>query len=176
MSSFTEELVVRVAYRVERGRRCVEVAKPFAYEVGFLGSGDLVRVPIGAPTDFGSQPRLTWLIDPPFGLNAKADAVHDQLYRDGSRSRIDADRIWWEAMAVEAEALARHGQACAPMWWRYLRYVTVRAFGWRNFAPLIRRPVRRPEVAWGALATASLVVAASAGAWLALVLLLRALT
>ena len=40
----------------------------------------------------------------------------------------------------------------------------------------LRRPVRRPEVAWGALATWSLVIAASAGCWLALVLLLRALS
>lgn len=174
MSSFTEELVVRVAYRVERGRRCVEVAKPFAYEVGFLGSGDLVRVPVGAPTDFGSQPRLTWLIDPPFGLNAKADAVHDQLYRDGSRSRGEADRIWWEAMAVEAEALASEGQAFAPLWWRYVRYLAVRLFGWRNFAPALPRIA--PDVIWGRLATWSLALGFCAFAWLALVALIRALS
>ncbi|MDP1642706.1 MAG: DUF1353 domain-containing protein [Phenylobacterium sp.] len=173
MSSFTEELVVRVTYRTERGRRCVEVAQPFAYEVGFLGSGDLVRVPVGAPTDFGSQPRLTWLIDPPFGLNAKADAVHDQLYRDGSRSRIEADQIWWEAMAVEAKALQAAGQAFAPPWWRCVRYVAVRAFGWRNF---IRPHCRRPEVVWSLLATWSLVAAFCLAAWLGLVILLRALT
>lgn len=172
MSSFTEELVVRVTYRTERGRRCVEVAQPFAFEVGFLGSGDLVRVPIGAPTDFGSQPRLTWLIDPPFGLNAKADAVHDQLYRDGSRSRRAADQIWWQAMGVEALALRSAGQAFAPFWWRCARYAAVRLFGWRNFA----RPPVRPQIVWDVLATWSFALALSLAAWVGLVALMRALT
>lgn len=45
-----------------------------------------------------------------------------------------------------------------------------------RLAARLSRPVRRPEVAWGALATWSLVIAASAGCWLALVLLLRALS
>ncbi|WP_051651362.1 DUF1353 domain-containing protein [Brevundimonas bacteroides] len=142
MSSFTRDLIVRVAYRTEHGRRCVDVVEPFAYEVGFEGSGDLVEIEPGCGSDYGSTPRLTWLIDPPFGLCAKSDVVHDELYRTGARPRLEADRIWLEAMGVEAAKLKAEGQTYAPMWWRLLRFAFVRLFGGRSFGP--RHPANRP--------------------------------
>lgn len=165
MSSFTEELVVRVLYRTEHKRRCVEIVKPFAYEVGFKGSGDLVEVEPGDVTDFGSEPRLAWLIDPPFGLCAKADAVHDKLYRTGARPRAVCDRIWREAMGVESEALRAAGQAYARPWWILARYAAVRLMGWRNFGA--RHPRNRPRwrVNWTSAIAWFLAIGFSLGAW-----------
>ncbi len=141
MSSFTEELEVRVLNRTEHSRRCVQNLRRFAFEVGRLGSGDLVDVDAGEISDFGSLPRLAWLIDPPFGSCAKSDFVHDSMYRQGTRPRAEADRIWLDAMGVEAQALRAAGQSYAPAWWRILRYLVVRAFGWRSYGP--RHPSRR---------------------------------
>ncbi|WP_309628721.1 DUF1353 domain-containing protein [Brevundimonas sp.] len=168
MSSFTEDLVVRVAYRTEHGRRCVDVVQPFAYEVGFPGSGDLVEIEVGAGSDYGSTPRVSWLVDPPFGLCAKADVVHDDLYRTAARPRAEADRIWLEAMGVESAKLKAEGQTYAPFWWRLLRYVVVRLVGWRSFGP--RHPSRHPPrsrmlkdaaIAW----TLGVLVAATCWGW-----------
>lgn len=176
MSSFTEELEVRVLNRTEYRRRMVENLRRFAYEVGRLGSGDLVEVQKGATSDFGSLPQLAWLIDPPFGSCAKADFVHDALYRDGSRPRAEADRIWLEAMGVEARALREARQDYAPAWWRILRYLVVRLLGWRSYGP--RHPSRRPRrrrILWDVATFWIAGLAFSLSVWLSLAWLARAL-
>lgn len=123
MSSFTAPLRVEITQHKRRGRLLFRTLEPFVYEVGRLGSGDVIRVEAGFWSDFGSVPRLLWVIEPPLGDAAKADVIHDQLYSTGSRPRAAADAIWLEAMAVLG----------VPAWRRYLRWLPVRLFGWRNF-------------------------------------------
>jgi hypothetical protein len=131
MSSFTSELDVRITQKKREGRPLAELLTAFTYEVGDLGSGDLVTVPAGYVTDFASVPRLLWAIEPPLGDAGKAAVLHDWLYETGERSRAEADAIFLEAMKVlEVE------------WWkRRLIHRAVRLFGARGYR------VRREEAA-----------------------------
>ena len=78
------------------------------YEVGELGSGVFVDVPIGFDTDGASIPRFLWAILPTWGRYSRAAVVHDYLYRmlrestphPAAPSRKKADGIFLEAMAV----------------------------------------------------------------------------
>ena len=119
MSSFTSELDVRITQKKRDGRPLAELLTAFTYEVGDLGSGDVITVPKGYVTDFASVPRALWAIEPPLGDAGKAAVLHDWLYETGERSRAEADRIFLEAMQVlEVE------------WWkRRLIHRAVRMFG-----------------------------------------------
>jgi hypothetical protein len=123
MSSFTADLDVRITQKKRDGRALVELLTPFTYEVGDLGSGDVISVPAGFETDFASVPRPLWVVEPPLGDAGKAAVLHDWLYETGERSRAEADRIFSEAMQVlEVSA-----------WKRGLIYAAVRAFGGRGY-------------------------------------------
>lgn len=103
MSSFTEPLIVEVTQGQRMGRGLVTLCRSFAYAVGELGSGDLVRVPVGFETDFASVPRWgRWLLAP-FDRSAKAAVVHDFLLWQEPphrRPRAEIDAIFLEALAV----------------------------------------------------------------------------
>lgn len=72
----------------------------FGYEVGHLGSGDLVSVPLGFMTDFASIPRaFRWWLGP-WGRHGRAAVIHDYLYWTQTRTRREADFIFREAMCV----------------------------------------------------------------------------
>lgn len=77
-----------------------KIIEPFDYEVGNLGSGEKIDVPIGFVTDLASIPRLFWNIMPPFGRYSRAAVLHDWLYHTQQYTRKKSDHILLEAMAV----------------------------------------------------------------------------
>lgn len=120
MSRFTEPLVVTPQ---PDGRTWI-ILSDFGYEVGKIGSGDVIDVPIGFHTDFASIPRPLWAVFPRWGKYGNAAVVHDWLYRSQRRSRKEADDIFLEGMVV----------LDVPRWTRRTIYYAVRWFGcfaWR---------------------------------------------
>lgn len=115
MSRFTEPLVVTPR---PDGKTWI-ILSDFGYEVGSEGSGDVVNVPIGFPTDFASIPRPLWIIFPRWGKYGNAAVIHDWLYWDQARSRQEADSILLEAMGV---------LEVSP-WQKYPIYWAVKVFG-----------------------------------------------
>lgn len=94
------------------------------YEIGFLGSGDMIDVPPGFITDGASVPRWFWWLLPTWGSYSRAAAVHDLIIghvEDGdplpnAPDRLTCDRIFWEACGV----------CGTPMLLRLLLYAGVR--------------------------------------------------
>ncbi|EKH4088143.1 DUF1353 domain-containing protein [Escherichia coli] len=80
---------------------------------------DVIYVPEGYVTDLASVPRLLWALFPPHGRYAKAAIIHDWLYDNGLRTKVEADRIFLDAMTVLG----------VPRWRRRLMYFAVRLFG-----------------------------------------------
>jgi hypothetical protein len=115
MSRFTDALVVSP---LADGKTWVLV-RSFGYEVGALGSGDVVECRIGFMTDFASIPRPFWTILPKWGKYGNAAVIHDWLYWSQDRSRHEADRIIFEAMGV----------LNVSDWQRYAIYWAVWLFG-----------------------------------------------
>ena len=94
---------MEVLQREEWGRGTVRLISPFAYDVGYLGSGETIEVPIGFETDFCSVPRWARGLISTFDRGAKAAVLHDFLWsqpKPRARSRREIDRIYREAMAV----------------------------------------------------------------------------
>jgi hypothetical protein len=120
MSRFTEVLMVSP---LADGRTWV-TRKDFGYDVGEEGSGDTINVPEGFMTDFASIPRPLWVILPKWGKYGNAAVIHDYCYWEQSRSRLEADRIFREAMGV----LEVPGCTSFVMYW------AVRLFGWLAWA------------------------------------------
>ena len=99
MSSFTKPLILKFLDERKDLFR-FELVEAFEYHVGGLDSGDVITVPAGFRTYFASVPRVLWTIVPPVGLYGKAAVVHDYLYILQDRTRLEADRIFLEAMEV----------------------------------------------------------------------------
>jgi hypothetical protein len=115
MSSFTD-LIVKAC---PDGKHW-ELTTPFTYHVGELGGPDMVQVPEGFITDFGSVPQSLWWLVSPIGKARPAYLLHDWLYYTGQRSRLVSDAILMEAMEV-----------CGVSWFqRWLVWKGVRAGGW----------------------------------------------
>ena len=104
MSSFTDDLIVRVTTRQKRGRTIFVIEKQFRYAVGTLENpSEVINIPIGYETDFVSIPRLARLF-----INnshrAKAAVIHDfmltQIDAGGTRKIAEADAIFREALGV----------------------------------------------------------------------------
>lgn len=115
MSSFTSPLVVSP---LPDGRNW-RLVKLFTYHLGSKYSKKYIRVPASFITDFASSPFFLWSWLPPFGKYTKATVLHDYLYRVKSRTRKQADLIFYEAMLV----------AGTPTWKARLMYYGVRFFG-----------------------------------------------
>lgn len=97
MSSFTDPLILEALPTLRGGRGEFLVHEPFAYDIGFLGSGDTVRVPAGFNTDLCSVPWWArWWI-PLSGPMAKPALVHDWLIVTGDPR---ADDVFDEALGV----------------------------------------------------------------------------
>lgn len=95
MSRFTSLLKVSP---LPDGRSWV-LLEPLTYEVGELGSADVITVPRGFVTDFASVPRVLWNILPPTGGYGEAAVIHDYLYRTpGKATKRQADAVLLEAM------------------------------------------------------------------------------
>lgn len=98
--------------------------KGLAWEVGNIGSGDLVPIPAGTITDLASVPRILWALIPPFGRHTNASILHDALYAKGDkRGRRWADQQFLEAMI----ALDVPDVRARVMW------AAVRLAGWRHW-------------------------------------------
>ncbi len=120
MSRFTDALIVSP---LADGKTWVLI-QPFGYEVGDLGTGDVVDVDIGFMTDFASIPRCFWIFLPRWGKYGNAAVIHDWLYWSQGRSRVEADTIMFEAMGI----------LDVPAWQRYPIYWAVRWFGFIAWA------------------------------------------
>ena len=118
MSSFTDPLRVEIEQGETQGRGLALLTQGFTYEVGALGSGDLVNVPAGFETDFCSTPRCVRWLFPSFDRGAKASVIHDWLWtaRPRTRSRAEIDRIFREALEVLG----------VPAWRRWTMWAAVR--------------------------------------------------
>lgn len=116
MSRFTSLLKVSP---LPDGRSWV-LLEPLTYEVGELGSADVITVPRGFVTDFASVPRLLWVLFPRQGFHQNAAVVHDWLYWSHSRSRRASDYVFLEGMGVLGTLISA----------QYLMFWAVRAFGW----------------------------------------------
>ena len=79
MSSFTEDLLVKVLADERNGQGLFEVALPFTFDLGFLGSGESITVPAGFLTDFASIPGFARWLFPISGKVAKAALLHDYM-------------------------------------------------------------------------------------------------
>lgn len=96
MSSFTAPLVLTPCPATGW-----VTTRPFAYEIGKLGSGLVIEVPAGTFTDLGTIPRILWPVLPPHDPTcAAAFVLHDVLCRDREFSRLMADCVFYEAMRV----------------------------------------------------------------------------
>ena len=83
MSSFTADLLVKVPAEERDGEGLFEVAEPFTFDLGFLGSGETVTVPAGFQTDFCTIPRFARWLFPTSGKAAKAALLHDYMLKLG---------------------------------------------------------------------------------------------
>lgn len=134
MSSFTTPLEVVVLDAKRGGRVTAQLLKGFSYDVGEVGSGERIDVPMGFVTDFASVPRGFWSFEPPLGAAGKAAVVHDFLYATGGTglwrgvpmisrptpySRAEADGIFRQALKVLG----------VPAWKRSLLWAAVRVGG-----------------------------------------------
>lgn len=116
MSRFTQILLVSP---LDDGKTWV-LMRDFGYEVGSVGSGDFIDVPIGFMTDFASVPWFAQWWIPKWGKYGNAAVIHDWLYWSHGRTKETSDRILLEAMAVMGVGEIR----------KYAIYVAVRLFGW----------------------------------------------
>ncbi len=104
MSSFTNDLIVRVTTKQVRGRTVYTIEKEFQYAVGSLENPtEIIKVPVGYSTDFVSVPAIARvLVDT--AHRAKAAVIHDSLLSGidagSGRSPREADRILREALGV----------------------------------------------------------------------------
>lgn len=90
------------------------------YEVGSLGSGEKIDVPVGTTTDFGSVPQALWWLISPIGLATRPYVLHDYLYQTQIYSRAKSDSILLEALEVVGVKWIT----------RWTTYLGVRSGGW----------------------------------------------
>ena len=124
-----------------RGRFAATVSgETCAYE----HAGQLLRIPAGFRTDFGSVPGWVVLVClvPRIGLLRDAFILHDMLYQSGSVSRSEADSIFRAAsyaLLAEGESwISGKGWLAAWERWGYsvyrrrvdAAYLGIRWFGW----------------------------------------------
>lgn len=118
MSRFTQPVTIRQLEGSDT--KWVVETEDLAWEVGEIGSGDLVQIPKGTVTDLASVPRLLWALVPPHGRHTNASILHDHLYRTAdSRGREWADEQFLQAMLALDVPTFR----AKLMWW------AVRVFG-----------------------------------------------
>jgi hypothetical protein len=105
MSAFTGPLTIT---ELDVDVQCWRLESPLVYEVGSLGSGKKIEVPVGFVTDGASVPRFLWWFLPPWGKYSRPAVIHDylcvQIEKDTphiqASTREQADAIFFEAMGV----------------------------------------------------------------------------
>jgi len=106
VSAFTGPLTIT---QLDTDARLWRLETPLIYEVGALGSGDVITIQDGFITDGTSVPRILWALLPTWGTYSRAAALHDFLctaLRDGVPHPLAptwkrAAQIFYEAMVVE---------------------------------------------------------------------------
>jgi hypothetical protein len=88
---FKDSLIVE---KLQDGKNW-KVVKGFTYTTE---QGLDIVVPDGFVTDFASIPRGLWNVFPPTGKYGHAAVIHDYLYRATSVPRVQADRVFRDAM------------------------------------------------------------------------------
>ncbi|EAU9419174.1 DUF1353 domain-containing protein [Salmonella enterica] len=94
------------------------VYEPFEFYLSDDNS-DVISVPAGFITDLATIPRIFWTLLPPDGKYAKAAIIHDYLYANALRTKMEADLIFLDGMTVLG----------VPRWKRTVMYLAVRWFG-----------------------------------------------
>jgi hypothetical protein len=105
MSAFTGPLTLT---QIDLDWKIWRIEQTLRYEVGALGSGDIVDVPAGFLTDGASVPRWLWWLLPTWGSYSRAAALHDFIIGKvetgaplpNAPDRMTCDRIFWEATGV----------------------------------------------------------------------------
>lgn len=128
MSRFTTPLFLIPLAHLDLGaddKSWILLNSDFCYEVGYLGSGELICVPTGFITDLASVPRLLWPIVNPTGSRISRGAViHDFLYRSAEMrkkyNRRDADRIIRNAIKAAGGPSSR----------AFIVWAALRLFAW----------------------------------------------
>lgn len=119
MSKFTKILTISP---LTDGRSWV-LRESFSYDIGFEGSDDTVVVPVGFVTDLASIPRIFWSFLPQWGRYGNAAVIHDWLYWQQDRGRLESDRIMFEAMSVL-------GVSFIVRWFIFINLLLFGWFGW----------------------------------------------
>ena len=114
MSKFITELSVKL---ISEDPEQWRIISPLCYHSDI--AGEIINVPSGTKTDFGSVPRIPlayWLCG---GVGDRAAVVHDYLYSGGAVPREKCDAIFREALL-----------ACGVSAWKaYLMWSMARSFG-----------------------------------------------
>ncbi len=125
VTSFRRPLILE--YIDGKNWRLVEA---FIYEVGHLGSGEIITIPVGQETDFASiPPPISWLWPPAGASYGKAAVVHDYLYRGGVITLADGSAC--RPSRKQADEILKEGAQVlgCPAWKRQMIYRAVRLFG-----------------------------------------------
>lgn len=105
MSAFTGPLTVT---ELDSDTQLWRLDTALTYDIGQLGSGRSITVPVGFVTDGASVPRAFWPLIPPWGTYSRPAVMHDLLCVLLERgtphplapTRRRADDIFFEAMGV----------------------------------------------------------------------------
>lgn len=141
MSRFTDALNLQQVEDADgravlsSNRSTWRVMEPLVWEVGAIGSGITITVPVGTLTDLASIPRIAWTVLPPDGPWTKAAVLHDGIYRshgDIPRTGHPAPFTRAEADKILDDAMAAVGVGWASRW---AIYAGVRVGGASAFGP-----------------------------------------
>lgn len=121
MSAFTGPLTVT---QLDTDWKMWRLEQTLRYEIGSLGSGNIIDVPPGFMTDGATVPRWLWWLLPTWGTYSRAAAVHDFIIGSleeghplpNAPDRLTCDWIFWEATGV----------CGTPLFLRVLLYAGVR--------------------------------------------------
>ncbi len=121
MSSFTKPLFVEVEQRESHGRGMLTLIQEFEYHVGYLGSNEVITVPVGFKTDGCSIPSyLRWWL-PVLGRVAKAGVVHDYILYKKLYDQKRAADIFLEALTIlEAPPIQAKIMYLAVKYWPWI--------------------------------------------------------
>lgn len=115
------------------------VKQPMDYWTGPEGNRIQIIVPIGQTTDFGSVPQKLWWIISPIGPATRAFVLHDYLYTVQTFTRLRADAILLEAMAVLSVSWLE----------RSIIWLGVRAGGWAAWNKHAKENLEKKAIGYG---------------------------
>ncbi len=123
MSKFTGSLIIE---EIKAGKLW-KIKEPVIYELGYEGSGKIIKVPIEFITDGASIPWPINIFIAVWGTYGRAAVIHDYLYlclktnkpHIYAKTKKEADKIFLEAMGVLHTNILL----------KYIMYYSVRFFG-----------------------------------------------